>query len=110
MSKRKHVGVDERIAVKISLRQQRLLLNHVSLLLDQHLEESLREATTDGNQVTVRYTLSDIDDLLGCIAAAANHEENRKVQQELDGLYDRIRAYEDQYHDDLSAPEGGWRA
>ncbi len=38
------------------------------------------------------YTWEELDELIGFVAAAANHAENRKMEKEWDALFDRITA------------------
>jgi len=47
------------------------------------------------------FTLDELDDLLGCIAADANHTGNRRLEKELDSLYDRLQAIMEGYDDGL---------
>jgi len=37
-----------------------------------------------------RYSISDLDDLIGFIAAEANHTEDKKLQKKLDRLIDKL--------------------
>jgi len=41
------------------------------------------------------YTLEDLDDLLGYIAAEANHAEDANLERKLQALYDRLCKIED---------------
>ena len=47
----------------------------------------------------VRYTLDDLDELLGYVAAEANHATNKKLRKELDALYGRLRREMESYDD-----------
>ncbi len=38
------------------------------------------------------YTWEELDELIGFVAAAANHAENRKMEKEWDALFNRIAA------------------
>jgi len=50
------------------------------------------------------YTLDDLDQLLGHIAAEANHCKSKKLQRELHELFDRLRDVMESYDD------GGWQS
>ena len=52
------------------------------------------------------YTLADLEDILGYLAAEANHTEDRKLRGELDVFYDRLSAVQQSYDDGLWQ-EGG---
>ena len=41
-----------------------------------------------------RFTESELDDILGHVAAAANHARRAKLREELDALYERLQALE----------------
>ncbi|HPR63233.1 MAG TPA: hypothetical protein PK014_03355 [Thermoanaerobaculia bacterium] len=45
-----------------------------------------------GSKVRIRMTLDDIEHLAGHIAAAANHEDNSRLQRKLDRLSDKVEA------------------
>ena len=53
----------------------------------------------DGDGVRVLMTLDDIDDLMGYVAAAANHSKTKKLQKELDRLADKLQGYLDRYEE-----------
>lgn len=106
MSKRRKVGIDDRIPMRIRPADRDLVIEET--FADPDLTERMRLAETRGRVLVVRYTLSELDDLLGHIAAAANHADDRKLQTRLDDLYDRLGVYEDRYEDDLSGePSAG---
>ena len=59
---------------------------------------SKRGAKAAGNNIKVTYTLDELDDLAGFIAAEANHAEDKKLKKKLESLYDKISDIENQYH------------
>ena len=69
----------------------------------QHLTEALNIAEFKDKKIIVYYTLDDLDELAGHVAAAANHAENRKVQKRLEAVYGEIKRVEDAYDD--SSPD-----
>lgn len=65
-----------------------------SILLDQSFadpEYANRLVETGGSWVG-GFTASDLNDILGHVAAAANHAPRARLREELDALYDRLEA------------------
>ncbi len=95
MSRRK-IHPDERIAVRMTARDRSLLLDHT--FGDPEYVKRLRPASS-GRGLVGDYTLDDLEDMLGYIAAEANHTEDKALRSALDGLYDRLfrvqRSYDD---------------
>jgi hypothetical protein len=102
VKQRIQVGEDERVPVRLSKSQRDLILNHT--FAGEELTEPLAGAPLVGTRVLVRYTLSDIDDLMGYVAAEANHCKDPKLRSKLEQLYDYLCTFEDKYEDELSAP------
>jgi hypothetical protein len=44
-------------------------------------------------------SLDDIEEVQGYVAAEANHTKNKKLQRELDRLFDKLQVYLDSYDD-----------
>jgi repressor LexA len=68
--------------------------------LDPEIEAELRQAVPIGSKLLVNLNLDDIDDLLGCVSAEANHCDDGKVQRVLDALGNRLAALLEQFTDD----------
>jgi len=49
--------------------------------------------------ISVEMSLDEIEDIQGYIAAEANHTKNRKLEKELDRLFDKLQKYLDTYDD-----------
>ena len=49
--------------------------------------------------LVAHYTLDDLEDVVGFVAAEANHATNKKLQRELEDLYDRLCEIEESYDD-----------
>ena len=94
------VGVDEPVPVAITLEERQLICEHT--FADPDLTARLRVSEIRNGELRVSYTLSELDDLQGHIAAAANHADNAALERRLDALYGKIRLYEDQFEDELS--------
>ena len=65
------------------------------------LTTALRRAQLESGQYVVRYTLDNLDELLGFVAAEANHSTDKKLRKELDALYARVRREMESYDDGL---------
>jgi len=90
----------ERIPVRLSPGQRDLILEHT--FIDRELQRQLRVAETNGASIIVRLTLDDLDDLLGHVAAEANHSNDARLGKRLERLCDRLRDVEEAYTDDPS--------
>ena len=93
---RRRIHPDEKIAVRMTARDRRLLLDHT--LGDPEYANRLRPASNAGALVG-EHTLDDLEDMLGYIAAEANHTEDRALQRALDALYDRLLRVQRSYDD-----------
>lgn len=74
--------------IRLSFPERDLILGLPSL--DQDMEKRFRLATLSGGSIAVPMNAYDLDELLGAVAAVANHEKNRKRQKALDTLSRRI--------------------
>ncbi len=88
----------ERIPVRLSPGQRDLILDRT--FIDPELQQHLRVAEADGASIVVRLSLDDLDDLLGHVAAEANHSKDAKLGKRLDRLYERLRDVGEAYTDD----------
>jgi hypothetical protein len=52
-----------------------------------------------GSDFVGQYTLDDLEDMLGYIAAEANHAEDSALEEELDALWGRLREIQRSYDD-----------
>jgi hypothetical protein len=85
----------ERINIKFTIEERDLIVNHT--FAGDDLTERLHEAKAEGKHIKVAYTMGELEDLAGFIAAEANHAEDKKLEKRLDALYDRISDIEDKY-------------
>jgi hypothetical protein len=94
---RKRIEPGEKVALRLSLAERDLVLEHA--FLDEEAERALRMAAVEGSKISARMTLDDLEELLGAIAAEANHAKSRRLQERLDAIYDKVqrtqRAYDD---------------
>ena len=98
---RKKIDPDSHVEVLLTLREREFLLSHT--FAGPNLTERLQLATVAGTKLAVGYTLDELDELLGYIAAEANHTEDEGLQGELDALYERVQEKMESYDD------GSWQ-
>ena len=85
----------DRISIRLTIEEYDLILNQT--FAGEDLTERLREARAGGKYVKVAYTLDELDDLAGFLAAEANHAEDKKLEKKLEALYDKISDIENKY-------------
>lgn len=94
--KRRTIQPDDKITIRMSARDHDLLLEDV--FINPEYLERLRPAPS-GRGLVGEFTLDDLEDILGNVAATANHSEEPKLKMALDDLFDRIllkqRSYDD---------------
>ena len=83
----KQIRSGDKILLELSKGERNLILNHT--FADEELIRPLQLMPSSPLQ-TYRFTLSDLDELAGFVAAEANHAKNRKLAKELEYLYARI--------------------
>jgi hypothetical protein len=60
---------------------------HSLVLLDSECERLVFRATASNNDIVLNGDEEDIDELIGYVAAEANHEEDRRRQKRLDAAF-----------------------
>lgn len=79
---------DDKILVTLTLQERDLILN--CMILEKHLIEMFKISVIKNNKISLHCTKNDIEDLLGYIAAEANHTPDKKIVNRLDKLYDKL--------------------
>jgi hypothetical protein len=74
--------------IQITFQDRDLILDLYSV--DPEMERRFKLAAVEGKGIVVQLNAYDLDELLGEIAAVANHEENAKHHKKLDALFDRV--------------------
>ena len=87
--------------MRLSTRERDLVVEKA--FLDPRVELTLQRAIAVGSKLVVNLNLDDIDDLLGCVAAKANHCDDGKVRRVLDAICDRLSALLDKFTDEAPA-------
>jgi hypothetical protein len=95
---RKRIRPDEKVPLELNDRERELIVKHT--FAGDELTRRLRVVPKPGESATYRFTLDDLDELAGYVAAEANHAKNKKLQKELQGLFQRIAAVLDSYTDE----------
>jgi hypothetical protein len=97
MMRPKRIANREAVEVSFSVRDAELVRDHT--LADPEYVQRLKPSRGSDGRLVGKFTLDDLDDLLGYIAAEANHAKSKKIQKELDGLYDRLQRVMNSYDD-----------
>lgn len=100
---KRRIAVDQPVPVHITFSERDLLLEHG--FLDAETEKKLADGRAIGDAVVCLLTLSDIDYILGDVAAVANHAGDEEVSDVMYELFDWLRLHEDLYADEQSSPE-----
>jgi hypothetical protein len=98
---RKHIKPGTQLPIRLSARERDLVVEKA--FLDPEVEMALRGTTPVGSKLVVNLNLGDIDDLLGCVAAEANHCDDGKDRRVLDAVCDRLSALLDRFTDEAPA-------
>ena len=75
----------EKVPVAFTARERALVIDHT--FAGPELTEPLGAARLTGGRGTVRYSLDDLDSLVGHVAAEANHSKSKSLRKELDALF-----------------------
>jgi len=94
MIKRKKIPYGTKIPVKLTKRERDLIRNETLFNPD-----FAKLAVTDGKGIRVDMSLDDIEEIQGYVAAEANHTKNKKIQKELDQLFEKFQVFLDTYDD-----------
>jgi hypothetical protein len=102
--RRKQIEPGQLITVRMSRRDQELIKNLVAA--DPDYAARLHDVPGESH-LAGEYTLDDLEDLLGHVAADANHAESAKLRRQLDALYDRLLVVQRSYDDGSWADSAG---
>lgn len=89
MGGRKGRGREARMAVAVTPRELQLLRDETFAVPEY--ADRFRES---GGKYVARFTASELDDMLGHVAASASHARRAMLRRELDALYDRLEVIE----------------
>ena len=101
MAGRKRIKSDEGVNVSFTERERWLIQEKT--FAGPELTDALSKAELERGRYRVKYTLDDLDELLGFIAAEANHAKDAALEGELDALFERLEEIMNGYDD------GNWQ-
>jgi hypothetical protein len=81
VKRRKQIEVGERVSLELTERERDLIMKHT--FADSDLTDRLRILPSPGRRPFYRFTLDDLDELAGYVAAEANHTKIKKLEKEL---------------------------
>jgi len=84
----KRLQPGERISVRLTDRERKIILGHTFIGGD--LERRIRVAAADGPAVVIAIDLDDLEELLGHVAAEANHSMDASVAKDLSRVHERL--------------------
>ena len=90
---RTRIRRDESFAVALNQGDQELILEHT--LIDGPVGSRITLGeVAGGNRIRVHLTPDELEELLEVVAAASNHESDRRIVRRLESLYDRLESIE----------------
>jgi hypothetical protein len=95
---RKRIRPDEKVSLNLNGAERELILQHT--FADDDLTRRLRIVPRAGESAPYRFTLGELDDLAGYVAAEANHAKDKKLKKHLAHLFDRIQTVLESYTDE----------
>jgi hypothetical protein len=91
---RKQIPYGTKLPVNLTLRERDLIRDETFCTPD-----FAKFAVVEDKGIKVDMSLDDIEEIQGYIAAEANHTENKKLQKELDRVFDKLQVFLDTYDD-----------
>lgn len=85
------------VPLELNQRERDLIISHA--FADESLTNRLQEVPQPGQRPVFHFTLDELDELVGDVAAEANHAKNKVLQEQLDQLCERIEAVLSKYTD-----------
>ena len=98
----KRIAAGEKVPLELTERERDLIINRT--FAEGDLTDRLRVVPSPGRRPFYRFTLDELDELAGHVAAEANHAKVKKLQKELDRLYGRIADVLESYTDEADDP------
>lgn len=99
MKRSRRIGSAEKVVVAFTARERALVIDHTFAGLE--LTEPLKAARLTRGKYTARFSLDDLDELLGHVAAEANHCKGKRLRKELEVLFARLQDAMESYDDGL---------
>jgi putative DNA-invertase from lambdoid prophage Rac len=99
---RKRIAVGEKIPLELTERERDLITKHT--FAGNNLTDRLLVVPGPGQRPLYRFSLDDLDELAGYVAAEANHAKVKKLEKELRQLYSRIADALESHTDEPDEP------
>ncbi len=96
MPSKKFIKPNDKVGLRLTLVERKLILEDPIQIHDE-LADPIR-ATPPGTPV--QFTLDELEDLGGYIAAEANHTKDKKLQKKLDAIFKKIQNQLDAHTDE----------
>jgi len=100
MAQRKRIQPDQTVSLSLSKAERQLVLDQT--FAPKALADRLRLAMAE--QTEFHFTLAELEELHGYVAAAANHADSSKLQKQLDRILLKIDRLMETYTDQDSLP------
>lgn len=81
------------IKIKLSIEDRDLILEHVPLYYPG-LREKIEKKRSRNGTVSLEVSREELSELLGCVAREANHTSSRKLENQLDPLFEYLECVE----------------
>ena len=83
------MNIAQTVIIRLSTYDRDLILDHV-ILFFPGLKEKIQSKQTRSGVVSLRVNREELSDLVGCIAREANHTSSKKLERELDSLFEYL--------------------
>src|SRR5664279_105560 len=90
--KRNKIPYGAKIPVKLTIRERNVILDETFCDPD-----FAKVAVVEGKGIQVELSLDEIEEIQDHVAATANHTKNKKLEKELDLLFDKFQTYLDKF-------------
>ncbi len=78
----------DELEIKFTKDERDLIIDHTFAGPD--LTKRLQIAQIKGQSLITKYSANDLEELIGYIAAEANHTDDKQLQKKLDKLFDKL--------------------
>ncbi len=80
--------------IKITLTpRERALIDELTFVDPSYIER-LKSTGKAGTAFSASFSADELEDLTGCVAADANHTKSKKLEKELDALFEKLKKHE----------------
>lgn len=96
---RQHIPIkaDATVPLELNQRERDLIIFHT--FADESITNRLRVVPQPTQRPVFQFTLDELDELAGDVAAEANHAKNKVLREQLDQLFERIEGVLSRYTD-----------